>query len=108
MGKQGEISCFENIGDERPNYISEFDCVVFFDSLHHAVDEELAIQKAYEASEVRWSVSRRESGSGTCDFPEAIEHIENMPLPRKRCLLSKDWISDGRPILNNSAFPSRP
>ena len=34
---------------EELNFDAEFDVVVFFDSLHHAVDEELALGRAYRA-----------------------------------------------------------
>ncbi len=36
-------------GYEDINFDSEFDCAVFYDSLHHAVDEEAALRMVYKA-----------------------------------------------------------
>jgi ubiquinone/menaquinone biosynthesis C-methylase UbiE len=65
VGNVQFVTCdYENL-----SYDNEFDCVVFYDSLHHAMSEELALSMAYRAlrpggvcviSEPGWGHARRE------------------------------------------------
>ncbi|MEE9398225.1 MAG: class I SAM-dependent methyltransferase [Methylococcales bacterium] len=55
---------FEVLDYEEAAFENQFDCAVFFDSLHHAVDEKLAIQTVYKALKP----------SGICIAVEPGEH----------------------------------
>jgi len=50
---------FEVCDNEEMRFENEFDCVVFFDSLHHSMDEEKAIENAYRALKQKGVRSRR-------------------------------------------------
>ncbi len=49
---------------ETLNFENEFDVVLFFDSLHHCLDEEVAIQNAYRALKPGGSLIASEPGKG--------------------------------------------
>jgi SAM-dependent methyltransferase len=49
MFQQGDVPEFRVADSEALGFDFEFDAVVFFDSLHHAVDEQAALRSAYRA-----------------------------------------------------------
>ncbi len=49
---------------ERMDFRNEFDGVIFYDALHHAIDEQLAIQKAYDALKPGGVMIAIEPGTG--------------------------------------------
>jgi ubiquinone/menaquinone biosynthesis C-methylase UbiE len=67
--RNGERYALDNVrffaGDyEDIVFDSEFDCVVFYDSLHHAIDPELAIRTAYRALKPNGICVTSEPGAG--------------------------------------------
>jgi len=54
----------------------EFDCVVFFDSLHHSDDELLAIGSAYRALKPGGVLLTHEPGEGHAANPASIEAMQ--------------------------------
>lgn len=52
---------------------NQFDAAIFFDSLHHAEDELLAIRSAYRALKPGGLLITHEPGEGHADSPESIE-----------------------------------
>lgn len=68
---------------ENVSYSNEYDCVVFFDSLHHSMDEEIAIRKAYEALKAGGVLVASEPGQGHSTSEESIEHIKKYGVTEK-------------------------
>jgi ubiquinone/menaquinone biosynthesis C-methylase UbiE len=64
-------------------FSGEFDCAVFHDSLHHAVDEELAIRKAFAALKPRGVCVTSEPGEGHHDSPDAVEAMRKYEVTEK-------------------------
>lgn len=64
-------SDYENLSFE-----NEFDCAVFYDSLHHAVDESLAIRSAYNALKRGGILITHEPGEGHSAHPHSINAME--------------------------------
>jgi len=57
---------------EKMNFNCEFDCAVFFDSLHHAVDEKKAVINAYKSLKKNGVLIVSEPGLGHRDSPNSI------------------------------------
>jgi SAM-dependent methyltransferase len=64
-------SDFESLGMD-----DQFDAAVFFDSLHHAEDEQLAIRAAYNALKPGGVLITHEPGDGHSFHPSSIEAME--------------------------------
>jgi SAM-dependent methyltransferase len=62
---------------------SEFDAVVFFDSLHHAVDEELALGRAYRALVPGGLCLTSEPGEGHADSAVAADAVRRYGVTEK-------------------------
>ena len=80
---------------ENMNFDCEFDCAVFFDSLHHSVNEEEAIRMVYKALKPGGVCITSEPGKGHERDPKAVEAVrkynvteKDMP-PRKIIRLGK-------------------
>lgn len=56
---------------------SEFDCAIFFDSLHHSEDELQAIRSAYRALKPGGMLLTHEPGSGHAASPASIQAMED-------------------------------
>jgi len=68
---------------EKMNYKNEFDCVLFYDALHHAVDEALALRMAFQALKPGGSCVTSEPGEGHTHSPEALEAVEKFNVTEK-------------------------
>lgn len=55
---------FRECDYEHMDYHQEFECAVFYDALHHAVDEELALRKTYQALKPGGLCIASEPGAG--------------------------------------------
>lgn len=62
---------YESLGDA-----GQFDCAVFFDSLHHADDEALAIRSAYNSLKPGGILVTHEPGEGHSTSPHSIAAME--------------------------------
>jgi len=60
---------------ERMNFESEFDCAVFFDALHHSINEEDAIRMVYKALKPGGVCITSEPGICHADMPRSIEAV---------------------------------
>jgi len=64
---------------EKLSYLEDFDCAVFFDSLHHAIDEGAALSAVYRALKPGGICITLEPGKGheTADYSrEAVEKFD--------------------------------
>jgi ubiquinone/menaquinone biosynthesis C-methylase UbiE len=68
---------------EELSFREEFDCAVFYDSLHHAVDERLAIQKAFQALRPTGLCLTSEPGKGHQDSEGAREAMARFQVTEK-------------------------
>jgi SAM-dependent methyltransferase len=68
---------------ERLAFRDEFDAVVFFDSLHHAEDERVAIQKAFQALKPGGVCLAEEPGRGHHDSDEARHAVAEFGVTEK-------------------------
>jgi len=68
---------------EELRYSECFDCAVFYDSLHHAVDEALAVRKAYQALRPGGICVANEPGKGHATSPEAMRAVERFGVTEK-------------------------
>ena len=64
-------------------FLEEFDAVVFYDSLHHAVDEELALRKAYQALRPGGVCLASEPGEGHSLSEAAVRAVERFDVTEK-------------------------
>lgn len=87
---------------------SEFDCAVFFDSLHHAVDEEAALRSAFRALRPGGVLVTHEPGEGHTKSPATQAAVarygvteKDMP-PRHIVALARSIGFSGSRILVNS------
>lgn len=65
------------LGDyELLDFVESFDCAVFFDSLHHADDPQLAISCAYRALKPGGTLITHEPGEGHSIAPWSIQAME--------------------------------
>jgi ubiquinone/menaquinone biosynthesis C-methylase UbiE len=74
---------------EELRYSECFDCAVFYDSLHHAVDEALAVRKAYEALRPGGVCVANEPAAGHAQTPAAIQAVERFGVTEKEMPPSK-------------------
>jgi SAM-dependent methyltransferase len=58
---------------EAMDFSAEFDCAVFFDCLHHAVDEVSALRAVYQALRPGGICITSEPGAGHANSPESIQ-----------------------------------
>jgi SAM-dependent methyltransferase len=72
------VSDYEGLAFE-----GEFDCAVFFDSLHHAVDEEAALRSAFRALRPGGVLVTHEPGEGHAAKPPAIEAMKRYGVTEK-------------------------
>jgi ubiquinone/menaquinone biosynthesis C-methylase UbiE len=72
------VSDYENM-----NFDSEFDCAVFFDALHHAVNEEAAIRMVYKALKPGGICVTSEPGMGHRKSRSSTEAIKNYNVTEK-------------------------
>lgn len=68
---------------EGMNYREEFDCAVFYDSLHHAEDEYLALQKVFNALKVGGILVTAEPGQGHSNAPASKYAMEKYGVTEK-------------------------
>ena len=68
---------------EAMTFDHEFDAAVFYDSLHHAVDERLALAKVYQALKPGGKVITVEPGEGHSQSPESIEAMRRWGVTEK-------------------------
>jgi ubiquinone/menaquinone biosynthesis C-methylase UbiE len=64
-------------------YQDEFDGVVFFDSLHHAMDEELALRMAYRALKPGGVCVTAEPGVGHSQHPISLDAVARYNVTEK-------------------------
>ncbi len=74
---------FEVCDYEGLAYQDEFDCAVFFDSLHHAMDEELALRMAFRALKPGGVCLTSEPGEGHSNVEGAREAMEKYGVTEK-------------------------
>lgn len=72
------VSDYEHLG-----YESEFDCAVFYDALHHAVDESLAVKAAFTALKPGGVCVTSEPGKGHARHPASVRAIEEFGVTEK-------------------------
>ena len=65
------VSDYESMSFSEP-----FDCAVFYDSLHHAVDERAALQSVYRALRPGGVLITHEPGAGHSKSPDAINAMQ--------------------------------
>jgi 2-polyprenyl-3-methyl-5-hydroxy-6-metoxy-1,4-benzoquinol methylase len=68
---------------ESASWSSEFDCALFFDALHHAVDERLALQTAFRALRPGGICITSEPGEDHATTREALEAVERFGVTEK-------------------------
>jgi SAM-dependent methyltransferase len=68
---------------EELRFQSEFDGAVFYDSLHHAVDEAVAIRQAFAALKPGGACVASEPGRGHQDAPETAEVVRKFNVTEK-------------------------
>lgn len=61
---------------EAMNFAAPFDCAVFYDSLHHAVDERAALASVYRALRPGGVLITHEPGAGHSNSPESIRAMK--------------------------------
>ena len=61
---------------ESLNFSEPFDCAVFYDSLHHAVDERAALESVYRALRPGGVLVAHEPGAGHSKSPDSIRAME--------------------------------
>lgn len=61
---------------ESLNFAEPFDCAVFYDSLHHAVDERSALQSVFRALRPGGIVITHEPGAGHSKSPDSLRAME--------------------------------
>jgi ubiquinone/menaquinone biosynthesis C-methylase UbiE len=65
---------------EKMNYSNEFDCAVFYGSLHHAEDEQAALQNTFNALKPNGILIVFEPGKGHSKAKETIETMEKFDV----------------------------
>lgn len=69
----GDNLSFLQADYEGLNFSHEFDCVIFYDSLHHADDEKSALLSAYRALKKGGKLFTHEPGKGHAEAPGSVE-----------------------------------
>ena len=98
------------VGDyDKLNFHNEFDVVIFFDSLHHCEDEDIALQTAYKALKSDGMLIACEPGRGHSKTVKSIEAMQkygvnekDMPPKLLKKLLRKNSFED----IKVYAYPS--
>lgn len=72
------VSDYENLA-----YRDEFDCAVFFDSLHHADDERLAVRRAFEALKPGGVCLADEPGEGHSRSEDSLAAVAKYGVTEK-------------------------
>jgi len=85
------------VGDyEQVKFLGEFNCVVFFDSLHHSVDEKASLRAAYDALLPGGICIASEPGTGHAKNKHTQEAVQKFAVtekdmpPRKLIKLGKE------------------
>ncbi len=82
--RQGIINLdFVTCDYESMNFQSEFDCAVFFDCLHHAVDEVAALNAVYKALRPGGICITSEPGEGHAQTPESIQVMQQFGVTER-------------------------
>lgn len=68
---------------EELSFEEEFDCVVFFDSLHHSIDESMALQRAFRALKPNGVCVLSEPGLGHSQAPTSLRAKEEFGVTEK-------------------------
>ncbi len=68
---------------ESMDYCEEFDCALFFDSLHHADNEKIALKRAYDALKPNGVCITVEPGVGHSKSPESMAVMQNWGVSEK-------------------------
>jgi SAM-dependent methyltransferase len=74
---------FEVADFEEPLNLGEFDVVLLYDALHHAVDEGSVIENAYAALRTEGILVTLEPGVGHSEAPETIDVVEKFGTTEK-------------------------
>jgi ubiquinone/menaquinone biosynthesis C-methylase UbiE len=74
---------FQACDYEEVTFHEEFDCAVFFDSLHHAVDEQKAVDMAFRALKIGGICVTSEPGTGHQAHPSSIEAMKRFGVTEK-------------------------
>jgi len=82
---------------ENMNFDSEFDCAVFFDSLHHSINEKKALQSVYKALKPGGVVVISEPGRGHSKSSKSIEVVKKYSVTEKD-ILPKQVVKIGKKI----------
>jgi len=61
---------------ESLNFAEPFDCAVFYDALHHAVDERAALESVYRALRPGGVLITHEPGAGHSTSPESLDAMK--------------------------------
>lgn len=68
---------------EETEFAGEFDGAIFFDALHHAIDEEAALRTAYRALRPGGVCITSEPGEGHSCNPQTLEVVERFHVTEK-------------------------
>jgi SAM-dependent methyltransferase len=68
---------------ESLDFDEEFDCAVFYDSLHHAEEEQAALTSVYRALKPNGVVITAEPGTGQSQTPEALRAVQEFGVTEK-------------------------
>jgi len=68
---------------ESMDFESEFDCAVFFDALHHSINEEDAIRMVYKALKPGGICIASEPGIGHANMPRSIDAVRKYNVTEK-------------------------
>jgi SAM-dependent methyltransferase len=74
---------FVNCDYESMNFQAEFDCAVFFDCLHHAVDEVSALASVYQALKPGGICITSEPGEGHAQHPTSIHAMQSLGVTER-------------------------
>jgi SAM-dependent methyltransferase len=72
------VSDYESLAFEEP-----FDCAMFYDSLHHAVDERAALQSVFRALRPGGMLITHEPGTGHSGSPDSIQAMQQFGVTEK-------------------------
>jgi len=74
---------FEVCDYEKIKYANTYDCVVFYDSLHHCDDQELVLRKAFEALKPNGMLLCIEPGKGHSESAQSKKVVEKYGTTEK-------------------------
>lgn len=92
---------------ESLNFKNEFDCAIFYDSLHHAEDEYTALARVFQALKPGGCVITAEPGKGHESSPSSMNAMEKLNVTEKS-MPPKKITSMGRKLgfIGFSIFPN--